>query len=31
LRFSSRVTKRFGESFHEGDWNFHTVRRMPRH
>ena len=31
LRISSRVAKRFGEFFHEGDWNFHTVRRMPRH
>jgi hypothetical protein len=31
LRNLCRVAKRFRESFHEGGWNFYTVRWMPRH
>ena len=31
LRILCRVAERFRESFHEGGWNFYTVRRMPRH
>src|SRR5664279_2081432 len=31
LRNLCRLAKRFRESFHEGGWNFYTVRRMPIH
>src|ERR1019366_4215136 len=31
LRILCRIAERLRESFHEGGWNFYTVRRMPGH